>query len=98
MARRQEEKVGRTVQVICDGYDDENDLYICRTRADAPDIDAECCVRSETPLEPGAFYRVTLRRATCTTCTGLWPKADAAAGTPIVRASFSGAPKRSFER
>ena len=90
MARRQEEKVGRTVQVICDGYDDENDLYICRTRADAPDIDAECCVRSETPLEPGAFYRVT--------CTGLWPKADAAAGTPIVRASFSGAPKRSFER
>ena len=63
MARRQEEKVGRTVQVICDGYDDENDLYICRTRADAPDIDAECCVRSETPLEPGAFYRVTIEES-----------------------------------
>lgn len=59
----QEEKVGRTVQVICDGYDDENDLYICRTRADAPDIDAECCVRSETPLEPGAFYRVTIEES-----------------------------------
>ena len=63
MARRQEERVGRTVQVICDGYDDENDLYICRTRADAPDIDAECCVRSETPLEPGAFYRVTIEES-----------------------------------
>ena len=55
--------LGRTVQVICDGYDDENDLYICRTRADAPDIDAECCVRSETPLEPGAFYRVTIEES-----------------------------------
>lgn len=63
MARRQEERVGRTVQVICDGYDDENDLYICRTRADAPDIDAEFCVRSETPLEPGAFYRVTIEES-----------------------------------
>ena len=48
----------RQVQVICDGYDDENDLYICRTRADAPDIDAECCVRSETPLEPLSLIHI----------------------------------------
>ena len=34
-----------------------------RSRADAPDIDAECCVRSETPLEPGAFYRVTIEES-----------------------------------
>jgi ribosomal protein S12 methylthiotransferase len=60
MAEKQAEKVGSTVEVICDEYDDENDLYLCRTRADAPDIDGECCVSSEEPLQPGALYRVRI--------------------------------------
>ena len=39
-------------------YDDENDLYLCRSEADAPDIDAVVCVASETPIEPGTMLRV----------------------------------------
>ena len=29
---------------MCDGWDEENGLWLCRTRADAPDIDAVVCV------------------------------------------------------
>lgn len=63
MARKQEVKVGCVMDVICDDYDDENDLYICRTKGDAPDIDAECCVSSEQPLERGGFYRVRIEES-----------------------------------
>ena len=40
MARRQEEKVGAGLTVICDGLDDESGLYACRSMGDAPEIDA----------------------------------------------------------
>ena len=58
MAQKQAEKVGRVLTVMCDEYDDENDLYLCRSEADAPDIDAVVCVASETPIEPGTMLRV----------------------------------------
>ena len=54
-------KVGSVMQVICDGYDDENDLYLCRSRGDAPEIDSEVCVASEEPLYPGNFYTVCIK-------------------------------------
>ncbi|MEG1153045.1 MAG: 30S ribosomal protein S12 methylthiotransferase RimO [Ruthenibacterium sp.] len=60
MAQKQETQVGKTLTVLCDEYDDDEDLYLCRTKADAPDIDAVVCVASETPLILGAFYRVKI--------------------------------------
>ena len=60
MAEAQQEMIGRTLTVICDEYDDENDLYLCRSRADAPDIDAVVCVRSDDTMYPGRFYDVTV--------------------------------------
>ena len=60
MARKQAEKVGQTLRVICDGLDDESGLYICRTAADAPEIDGAVCVASEEPLYPGTFYHVKI--------------------------------------
>ncbi|MEG0166782.1 MAG: 30S ribosomal protein S12 methylthiotransferase RimO [Ruthenibacterium sp.] len=60
MAQKQEAQVGKTLTVLCDEYDDDEDLYLCRTKADAPDIDAVVCVASETPLILGAFYRVKI--------------------------------------
>ncbi len=60
MAEKQAEKVGTVQRVICDEYDDEEGAYLCRTAADAPEIDAVCWVKSETPLEPGGFYDVTI--------------------------------------
>ena len=63
MAQKQAEKVGQTLTVLCDAYDDETDLYLCRTACDAPDIDAVCCVKSETPLLPGRFYTVCIEES-----------------------------------
>lgn len=63
MAEKQAQRVGQTLTVLCDGYDDENDLYLCRTAADAPDIDAEVCVQSETPIEPGTFLSVRIEES-----------------------------------
>ncbi|MEG1274248.1 MAG: 30S ribosomal protein S12 methylthiotransferase RimO [Ruthenibacterium sp.] len=60
MAEKQAQRVGKTLPVLCDEYDEDNELYLCRTTADAPDIDAEVCVKSETPIEPGTFLNVTI--------------------------------------
>lgn len=60
MAEAQQAMIGRTLAVICDDYDEENELYLCRSRGDAPDIDAVVCVRSEETMYPGQFYDVTV--------------------------------------
>ena len=60
MAEKQAEKVGQTLRVLCDGIDDESGLYLCRTAADAPEIDGNVCIDSEQPLYPGEFYAVRI--------------------------------------
>ena len=40
--------------------DEESGLYLCRSAADAPEIDGNICVASEAPLYPGEFYRVKI--------------------------------------
>ncbi|HIX12824.1 MAG TPA: 30S ribosomal protein S12 methylthiotransferase RimO [Candidatus Anaerofilum faecale] len=63
MAELQAEKVGRTLTVLCDGQDEESGLYLCRSTADAPDIDGAVCVASDEPLYPGEFYTVLVEES-----------------------------------
>lgn len=63
MAEKQAAMVGRTLQVLCDGLDEESGLYLCRSAGDAPDIDGAVCVRSEEPLYPGEFYTVLVEES-----------------------------------
>lgn len=63
MAELQAEKVGRTLTVLCDGQDEESGLYLCRSTADAPDIDGAVCVASDEPLYPGQFYDVLVEES-----------------------------------
>lgn len=56
MAAKQNALIGTSFEVICDDYDEENELYILRSKADAPEIDAECYAKSDTPLTIGNFY------------------------------------------
>lgn len=63
LAEKQAALVGATLTVIVDDYDEENDLFLCRTKADAPEIDTEVCVASETPLLPGTLCRVTIEQS-----------------------------------
>lgn len=64
MARKQEEKLGAELEVICDGLDEETGLYACRSAADAPEIDAIVYVNSpDLPLEEGGFYWVRVEES-----------------------------------
>ncbi len=63
MAEKQAAKIGKTVRALCDGWDEESGLYLCRTAADAPEIDAVCCVRSEAPIGPGTFLDVRIEES-----------------------------------
>lgn len=63
MAEQQAGMVGRTLRVLCDEYDEESGLWLCRSAADAPEIDTNVCVRSEAPLTPGEFYEVKVEES-----------------------------------
>ena len=63
MAQKQAEQVGKVLTVLCDGQDSETGLYLCRSTADAPDIDGAVCVKSENPLYPGEFYQVLIEES-----------------------------------
>lgn len=63
MAEKQAKKVDSVLRVLCDGQDEESGLYLCRSTADAPDIDGVVCVRSENPLYPGEFYEVLVEES-----------------------------------
>ena len=61
MAEKQEEKIGRTIEVVCDGLDEENGVYLCRSAGDAPEIDALVYVESPAvPIAEGEFLTVTV--------------------------------------
>lgn len=61
MAKKQSEKLGQTQRVICDGMDEETGLYLCRSAADAPEIDAVTYVRSDAvPIAEGEFLTVKI--------------------------------------
>lgn len=57
-AEKQAAQIGKTLHVICDNMDEESGLYLCRSAADAPEIDGNVCVASEETLYPGEFYSV----------------------------------------
>ena len=50
--------VGRTIDVLCDGFDEDSGLYTGRCYADSPDIDGQ--VLFEGPAEEGVILPVTI--------------------------------------
>ena len=62
-AGKEKEKVGQTLECICDGVDEETGMYLLRSKADCPEIDGNVLTPADTPLETGAFYNVTITDA-----------------------------------
>ncbi len=62
-AQKNEEKVGKTLKVICDNYDDERDLYECRSYCDAPEIDGLVLVKGEEGLAVGDMLDVVIKNS-----------------------------------
>ena len=52
--------LGKTVEILVDGYDEAYEQYFGRTFADSPDIDGRVWIASEEPIAEGSFVRVCL--------------------------------------
>ena len=52
--------IGKTMEVLVDGYDEEAEQFYGRTYADSPDIDGRVWIASDEPLREGDFVMVTI--------------------------------------
>ena len=52
--------MGKTMQILVDGYDEELEQFFGRTYADSPEIDGRVWLASEEPLQEGEFVTVTI--------------------------------------
>ena len=52
--------LGRTVEVLVDGYDEEAEQFYGRSYADSPDIDGRVWIATEEPIGEGAFVTVKI--------------------------------------
>ena len=55
-----EAMIGKTVQVIVDGFDSEFEQYYGRTYADSPDIDGRVWIAHDEDLTEGSFVTVCI--------------------------------------
>lgn len=54
------EKIGRTIQAIAEGYDEENYCYVGRSFADTPDVDGITYIYSAEELEAGDIVNIKI--------------------------------------
>ena len=50
--------IGETLEVLCEGYSAETELYFGRSFADSPDIDGRVWFTSDRDVAPGTFVPV----------------------------------------
>ena len=55
-----EAMIGKTMQVLVDGYDEEYEQFFGRTYADSPEIDGRVWIASDEPLSEGNFVNVCI--------------------------------------
>ncbi len=58
MAEKQAAMIGRKIDVIVDDYDEENELFVCRSVYDAPEIDGEVYLPADSDVMVGEIYTV----------------------------------------
>lgn len=52
--------IGRTLEVLVDGFDEDAEQFYGRTYADSPDIDGRVWIACDEPLTVGDFVQVTI--------------------------------------
>ena len=57
---RQKAHIGKTYDVLVDGFDEENLLYLGRTYMDCIEIDAQVILSTEEELFPGQFVKAII--------------------------------------
>lgn len=59
---KQEEMAGKTIEVVCDDFDEELGMWRCRSSQDAPEIDLNVLLPEIPEVTPGEFYSVHILR------------------------------------
>ena len=52
--------MGRILDVMVDGYDEENEQFFGRSFADSPDIDGRVWIATDEPIREGSFVKVCI--------------------------------------
>ena len=52
--------IGKTLEVLVDGFDEEMEQFYGRSYADSPDIDGRVWIATEEPIREGQFVSVTI--------------------------------------
>ena len=52
--------LGKTVEVLVDGFDEEQEQFYGRTYADSPDIDGRIWIAADEPIREGQFVKVCI--------------------------------------
>ena len=60
MDQQNEAMMGRTLEVLVDGYDEEFEQYFGRTYADSPDIDGRVWIATQDDISEGDFVNVCI--------------------------------------
>ncbi len=58
-----EQMVGKNCTVLCDEKDEDENVWLCRSAADAPEIDGNILLPGHLPLVAGMFYEVSITEA-----------------------------------
>ncbi len=70
--------IGKTLEVLVDGYDEDNEQFYGRTYADSPDIDGRVWIAAEEPIREGDFVKVTIDGCIDGDLSGYVPEEDEA--------------------
>ena len=52
--------IGKTMEVLVDGFDEEMEQFYGRSYADSPDIDGRVWIATDEPIREGQFVKVTI--------------------------------------
>jgi len=52
--------IGKTMEILVDGFDEEVEQFYGRSYADSPDIDGRVWIATEEPIREGQFVTVTI--------------------------------------
>ena len=55
--------IGKTLTVLCDGYDRIAEVYFGRSYADAPDVDGKVYFTASRRVQAGSFVEVKITEA-----------------------------------
>lgn len=70
-AAHQRSKIGKTVEVLTEGYDEENLMYFGRCAADSIEVDTTTYFATEDEVLIGSFVKVKILDADSYDCTGV---------------------------